>query len=100
MAAGGKGGGRGGRTGRGSKGSGGGRRTPFGFRRGERGLAPGANFGAKGMEDLRGEAPDVNCICPNCGHQERHVPGRPCRQRKCPKCRSKMKPDEKEPAAE
>ena len=29
---------------------------------------------------------DTDCVCPSCGFQERHVPGRPCRQRKCPKC--------------
>jgi len=27
------------------------------------------------------------CRCPECGYTQPHVPGRPCRQERCPKCR-------------
>ena len=30
------------------------------------------------------------CVCNNCGHRVKHGRGRPCYNRKCPKCGSKM----------
>ena len=30
--------------------------------------------------------PGGNCVCPGCGHEEPHVAGQPCYQKKCPKC--------------
>lgn len=30
--------------------------------------------------------PQGFCICPNCGKREKHIPGIPCREQKCPDC--------------
>lgn len=30
------------------------------------------------------------CICPNCGFEQPHKSGKPCRQEECPKCHSSM----------
>lgn len=34
---------------------------------------------------------DDYCICPNCGYEQVHQPGRPCSQEACPECGSRMK---------
>ncbi|PLW95471.1 MAG: DNA-binding protein [Marinilabiliales bacterium] len=31
------------------------------------------------------------CICVSCGYHKKHTPGHPCREEKCPKCKSRMK---------
>ncbi len=93
MAAG-KGEGRGGRAGRGGGGRGGkhggGGRARRLFGGGGRG---GPNYGAQPLgRSGNGEAegPGDDCICPQCSYRERHVAGRPCSQRKCPKCGARM----------
>lgn len=30
------------------------------------------------------------CVCPKCGHEENHVRGQPCNQKKCPECETIM----------
>jgi len=30
------------------------------------------------------------CICPSCGHVEKHIRGMPCAQKPCPKCGMKL----------
>jgi hypothetical protein len=49
-------------------------------RRGGRGRMGGPNAAG----------PGGNCICPNCNHQEPHVVGAPCTNKKCPKCGARM----------
>lgn len=34
--------------------------------------------------------PGGNCVCPVCGHKEKHVQGQPCSQKLCPKCGIRM----------
>ncbi|MGM5483594.1 MAG: DUF134 domain-containing protein [Nanobdellota archaeon] len=34
--------------------------------------------------------PEGNCVCPNCGHKEKHVRGMPCNRKKCTECGSLM----------
>lgn len=31
-----------------------------------------------------------NCVCPECGHKVKHTRGRPCHNRNCSVCGSKM----------
>jgi len=31
-----------------------------------------------------------NCICIKCGYKEPHEPGIPCRNKTCPKCKTKL----------
>lgn len=54
---------------------------PAGFGRGvRRGLGRGGQFAGPGGV----------CVCPSCGHEETHVRGQPCNQKKCPKCNTIM----------
>lgn len=32
-----------------------------------------------------------NCICPSCGYQKKHIPGKPCSQEVCPDCNARMR---------
>lgn len=34
--------------------------------------------------------PGGDCICPSCGHREKHSAGTPCTSRKCPECGAGM----------
>lgn len=34
--------------------------------------------------------PEGNCVCPNCGHKEKHERGIPCNKKKCPECGNLM----------
>jgi hypothetical protein len=93
----GKSGGRGGRTGRGGKGSRGAPRggsNIFGRPGPDAGVGRGAP-GKGGAEGAPDDATGESCVCPKCGHKERPVPGRACNKRKCPRCRTLMKSDEK-----
>ncbi len=31
-----------------------------------------------------------NCVCPKCGHEQKHIRGTPCNQTKCPECETLM----------
>ncbi|MEW5722680.1 MAG: NifB/NifX family molybdenum-iron cluster-binding protein [Thermodesulfobacteriota bacterium] len=44
----------------------------------------GPRRGARGGPLAAG--PDGFCLCPQCGHREPHQRGRPCVERKCPRC--------------
>ncbi len=59
-----------------------------GFGRGQgRGFGPGPGLGpGLGL----GVGPGGYCICPNCGHKEKKVPGKPCTEMKCKKCKTLM----------
>lgn len=54
---------------------------PVGLNRGR-----GRGFG-KGFQN---SGPNGNCVCPSCKHEELHIRGQPCNQRKCPKCNALM----------
>jgi hypothetical protein len=97
MTSSGKSGGRGGRTGRGGKGARGAPRGSgniFGRPGPDAGVGRGAPA-AGGPGEPHDDAADASCVCPKCGHKERPVPGRACNKRKCPRCRTLMKQDEK-----
>jgi len=34
--------------------------------------------------------PGGNCVCPTCGHKEKHKRGQPCNEQLCPVCGIKM----------
>ena len=34
--------------------------------------------------------PGGKCVCPQCGHKQAHVVGKPCMNIKCAKCGTKM----------
>jgi hypothetical protein len=34
--------------------------------------------------------PGGNCLCPKCNYAEPHMPGEPCKSKKCPKCGTLM----------
>ena len=58
-------------------------------RRGNRsggGQGSGQGQGPGRMGGPKAAGPDGSCICPQCGHKEKHVAGKPCNQQKCPKC--------------
>ena len=44
----------------------------------------------RGQGDRAGAGPSGNCVCPKCGHVERHKQGFPCSSQKCPKCHTPM----------
>ncbi len=92
MSEGGKSSGRGGRAGRGGHPGGAGRgrgrgRTPFGQLHPQDTGTPRSMAGGGSGEE--GD-PDQNCVCPKCGHRQSRIKGRPCAQRKCPKCNTHM----------
>jgi hypothetical protein len=62
--------------------------------RGRGGGGPGGGSGGGGgrgrMGGPQSAGPGGECVCPDCGHRERHVAGRPCYQKKCPECGTKM----------
>lgn len=41
-----------------------------------------------------GLGPGGYCVCPDCGHREKHRRGIPCSDMKCPKCGASMKREE------
>lgn len=43
----------------------------------------------------QGTGPGGYCICPKCGYKEKHKPGTPCSEIKCPKCKSNLTRQEK-----
>jgi hypothetical protein len=63
------------------------RRRGSGTGRG-RGLGEGRGPGRMGGTLAAG--PGGFCVCPNCGHKEEHLAGKPCVQQKCPECGTKM----------
>jgi len=61
---------------------------PGGDRTGPMGLGRGRGRGfGRGLQNA---GPDGICVCPSCGHEEPHITGQPCNQRKCPKCEKLM----------
>ncbi len=48
------------------------------------GQGPGRKGGGKAA------GPGGDCICPNCGNRVPHQVGKPCYERKCPKCGTSM----------
>lgn len=50
------------------------------------GRGRGRGFG----RGLQNAGPNGVCVCPSCGHEETHIRGQPCSQRKCPKCGALM----------
>ena len=48
------------------------------------GRGPGRRGGPKAA------GPGGQCVCPDCGHREDHIVGKPCNQQKCPKCGAQM----------
>jgi hypothetical protein len=57
------------------------------------GRGGGARGGGRGpgrMGGPKAAGPGGDCVCPNCGHRERHVVGRPCYRKKCPDCGTQM----------
>jgi len=38
------------------------------------------------IKEAQGKGPEGNCICPKCGHKQKHERGTPCSTIKCPKC--------------
>lgn len=61
-------------------------KMPGGDRTGPLGLGRGRGFN-RGSTNA---GPSGVCICPSCGHEEQHVRGQPCNQKKCPKCDTLM----------
>ena len=59
----------------------------------ERGLSRSNRSGqgrGKGSGNKAGAGPSGNCICPKCGHKEKHISGQRCIDKSCPKCGTKM----------
>ncbi|MFB6076060.1 MAG: hypothetical protein ABEK17_02855 [Candidatus Aenigmatarchaeota archaeon] len=46
--------------------------------------------GRKGGRGPRGGGPPSECMCPNCGHKEKHQRGVPCSSKTCPECGSRL----------
>lgn len=40
----------------------------------------------KKLSKAKAKGPGGMCICPKCGHEEPHVRGHPCAEKKCPEC--------------
>lgn len=57
-------------------------------RRGGRGQ--GGKQGSGNRNRRRGAGPDGTCVCPACGHKEKHAAGQPCFEQKCPECGAQM----------
>jgi hypothetical protein len=57
-------------------------------RRSGNGIGRGRGPGRKGGPMKAG--PGGECVCPNCGHRVAHLAGKPCYEKKCPKCSSQM----------
>jgi len=55
-----------------------------------RGLGRGAGRGLGRMGGRFAAGPGGTCVCPKCGHEEPQTRGRPCMNKKCPKCGSRM----------
>jgi len=55
-----------------------------------RGGGQGQGQGLGRMGGPLAAGPDGFCVCPNCGHKIEHVAGKPCNQKKCPKCGALM----------
>lgn len=47
---------------------------------GGRGMGPGG----------KGDGPSGQCVCPKCGHKEKHDTSKPCMEIECSKCGAKM----------
>lgn len=56
----------------------------------------------KYLDEVRGEGQGVGkerqgdggadvCVCPKCGYEEEHEKGKPCNEKKCPKCKISLK---------
>ncbi len=65
---------------------------PRGDGTGPRGQGPrtGRGTGGKRRDSGFGAGPDGCCVCPNCGQKEPHDLGKPCIEKKCPKCGTNM----------
>ncbi len=67
---------------------------PRGDGKGPAGQGPGTGRGmgqgGGGRGDGSGRGPGGNCICPECGEKVPHEAGRPCYDKKCPKCGGTM----------
>ncbi|MFH1590318.1 MAG: DUF134 domain-containing protein [archaeon] len=53
-----------------------------------RGDGQGSRRGRKGGDLAAG--PDGLCVCPGCGHEQRHERGLPCNTIRCPTCATSM----------
>jgi hypothetical protein len=67
------------------------------IRGGEYKMPGGDGTGPLGQGQGRGRmggsfaaGPGGDCICPECGHKQKHQRGTPCSSMKCPKCKSPM----------
>jgi len=43
-----------------------------------------------GIKEAKGRGPSGFCVCPKCGHEQKHEKGIPCSKIKCPKCGNAM----------
>jgi hypothetical protein len=55
------------------------------------GIRQGSGIRGQGrMNGPRAAGPVGDCLCPQCGHRQRHERGVPCMRVKCPTCGSAM----------
>lgn len=55
-----------------------------------RGFGRGAGRGRGRQGGPKAAGPEGYCICPKCGHRQKHTTGQPCYTIKCPKCGTEM----------
>ena len=53
-------------------------------------MGGGRAFGGRGRMGKFAAAPGGVCKCPKCGYEESQIRGKPCMNKKCPKCQSLM----------
>jgi predicted DNA-binding protein (UPF0251 family) len=63
-------------------------KMPGGDGNGPMSLGIGRGLGIR--RGFKNAGPSGVCVCPSCGHEEAHLRGQPCNQRKCPKCNALM----------
>lgn len=54
------------------------------------GSGRGGGRGPGRMGGSQAAGPGGYCVCPSCGHREKHVVGQPCYRKQCPECGTKM----------
>jgi hypothetical protein len=54
------------------------------------GSGRGSGRGPGRMGGSKAAGPGGTCVCPNCGHRVPHELGKPCYQKECPKCGTRM----------
>lgn len=55
-----------------------------------RGFGRRAGRGQGRQGGPKAAGPDGYCVCPQCGHRQKHTTGQPCYAIKCPKCGTEM----------